>query len=393
MKLRGQLLLAVGGLIWLTGCASIGPPLPPSLELPRPPSDLRAARKGDKVTLTWTVPALTTDRQSVRYLGKTRICRSVDAPLKQCETPVGDVPPPANPTSTRKPSEQKLTATFTDTLSSAIELEHPTGSAIYAVEVMNAADRSAGISNQVHVPLVPTMAPFSNFAAQPTAQGVLISWQCPPMSRKGSASTKYLFRIYRHSESSSREMRTAEIDDTDCAAGPSGLMALSSEASRTTANAAKEQDQGKISTSFLDQTIEWEHTYFYRGTVVSLVEAAGKPAIEVEGDYTPEVKVFAHDVFPPAVPSGVQAVFSGPGQQAFIDLIWAPVTDSDLDGYNVYRHEEGGATVKVSPEPVKTPAFRDMQVASGKTYSYSVSAVDQRGNESARSEEASESVP
>jgi fibronectin type 3 domain-containing protein len=49
--------------------------------------------------------------------------------------------------------------------------------------------------------------------------------------------------------------------------------------------------------------------------------------------------------------------------------------------------------VKVNPEPVKMPAFRDVQVVSGKSYFYSVSAVDQRGNESARSEEASESVP
>jgi len=32
-------------------------------------------------------------------------------------------------------------------------------------------------------------------------------------------------------------------------------------------------------------------------------------------------------------------------------------------------------------------------VVAGKTYSYSVSAVDERGNESAPSEEASESVP
>jgi fibronectin type 3 domain-containing protein len=42
---------------------------------------------------------------------------------------------------------------------------------------------------------------------------------------------------------------------------------------------------------------------------------------------------------------------------------------------------------------VKTPAFRDMKVVAGKTYFYSVSAADQRGNESARSEETSESVP
>jgi hypothetical protein len=42
---------------------------------------------------------------------------------------------------------------------------------------------------------------------------------------------------------------------------------------------------------------------------------------------------------------------------------------------------------------VKTPAYRDEAVASGKRYRYSVSAVDTRGNESARSEEAGETVP
>jgi fibronectin type 3 domain-containing protein len=89
----------------------------------------------------------------------------------------------------------------------------------------------------------------------------------------------------------------------------------------------------------------------------------------------------------------VQAVFSGPGQQPFIDLIWAPVTAADLEGYNVYRHEAGGVPVKVNTEPIRMPAFRDVQVVSGKKYFYSVSAMDQRGNESARSEEASESVP
>ena len=115
--------------------------------------------------------------------------------------------------------------------------------------------------------------------------------------------------------------------------------------------------------------------------------------MEIDGDDSPEVNVFAHDVFPPAVPSGLQAVFSGPGQQAFIDLIWAPVTDVDLEGYNVYRHEEGAPPTKVNAAPLKTPAYRDASVVSGKKYLYSVSAVDVRGNESAPSEEANEAVP
>jgi hypothetical protein len=375
--LTGRLLLGLGALVWLTGCAQMGPPMPPSLEVPKPPSDLRAARRGDKVTLTWTIPARTTDRQRVRYLGKTRVCRSVEAAptapaLKQCDAPIAEIAPPAEFAATNKSSSaKKLTASFIDTLPSAVEQANPNGYAIYSVEVLNAAGRAAGVSNLARVPLVPVLPPVSDFAARATGQGVMISWECPAASSRRSGA-KYLFRIYRRLESSASATRIAEIDVTDCGAGLGAT---------------------KNSNSFLDQTFEWEKTYFYRGTGVSEVEAAGKPTVQVEGEDTPEVKVWAHDLFPPAVPSGLQAVYSGPGQEAFIDLIWSPVTDTDLDGYNIYRHEKGSTAVKVNTEPVKIPAFRDSNVASGKTYFYSVSAVDLQGNESARSEEASESVP
>ena len=100
-----------------------------------------------------------------------------------------------------------------------------------------------------------------------------------------------------------------------------------------------------------------------------------------------------YDVFPPAVPTGLQAAFSGVGQAPFIDLVWAPDTEADLAGYNIFRHEEGGQPAKLNPDPVKTSAYRDTNVQPGKRYFYSVSAVDERNNESARSEEASETVP
>ena len=139
-----------------------------------------------------------------------------------------------------------------------------------------------------------------------------------------------------------------------------------------------------------DSNIEWEQTYLYHAEAVTIID---QPETQIEGDDTAEVKVFAHDVFPPAVPAALQAVFSGPGQAPFIDLIWAPVTDADLAGYNVYRHEGNDEPVRVNAEPGKVPAYRDAKVASGKTYFYSVSSVDVRGNESACSAEASESVP
>jgi hypothetical protein len=382
-----RVLLLVSGLGWLSGCASIGPPEAPSLELPKPPTDLRAERKGDKVTLTWTIPARTMERQRVRNLGKTEVCRSVAGTLKVCGTAVGEVAAPADFEKARKASSKKLTASFTDTLSAALEREHAAEFASYAVEVMNAAGRGAGISNQVRVALVPTVLAFAAFAAQVTGPGVVISWQCPPTSGRGRIGIGYLFRIYRRLESSTNWNKVTDVEATECTVGPSTMIGLSGQGS----NAAT--GQGKIVTSFLDQTIEWEKTYFYRGTVVSVMEAAGKAAVEVEGDDTPEVKVFAHDVFPPAVPGGLQAVFSGPGQAAFIDLIWTPVSDADLAGYNIYRHEAGGAAVKLNSELVRTPGYRDAQVVAGKTYFYAVTAVDERGNESGRSEEASEGAP
>jgi hypothetical protein len=364
MKLQGQLLLTVAGLIGVTGCASIGPPLPPSLEVPKPPTDLRAARKGDRVTLTWTIPARTTDKQRVRFLGKTRICRGLEALLKECGSPVGDVPPPAEFADTNKSSTEKLTASFTDTLGFDFEIHNASGSATYAVEVLNRDGRGAGLSNQVHVHLAPALPAPKDFGAQVTAAGVVLSWTGVPLALPLPNPVRRSYRVYRRVEGSQQKILVGE------------------------------QEAGSgMSQSVTDQSFEWEKTYYYHADTLTVIPQAGKPDISIEGDDTPEVKVFAHDVFPPAVPSGLQAVYSGPGQQLFIDLIWAPVADADLDGYNVYRHEEGGTSVRVNLKPVRVPAFRDLQVFAGKTYFYSVSAVDMRGNESVRSAEASESVP
>lgn len=374
------LLLACLG---FTACASLGPPLPPSLELPKPPIDLRASRKGDKVTLTWTVPRRTTDRRSVRFLGNTEICRGLDPVLKTCGKPVGEAAPPAAFLPAKKSFPTRITATFVDALPASLEHDHPSALATYAVVVTNKAGRGAGLSNQVHVALVPTLPPFSDFSAKVVANGIFISWRCADRSAPKLNNVEYLFRIYRRIEGSSAETKIYDSSAL-CLNGPSSSQAP------VDLPAKKPSD---FAASFLDQTFEWEQTYYYRSTVVSVLADPGKPPVEVEGDDTPEIKVFANDVFPPAVPTGVQAVFSGPGQKPFIDLIWSPVTDADLAGYNIYRHEVGAEPVKLNAELVKLPSFRDEQVVAGQNYFYSVTSVDQRGNESAKSEETSERVP
>src|SRR5689334_5695239 len=71
-------LLGLMGLIavsLLTACGTPGAPLPPSLGVPKPVSDLEAARIGFTVTLTWTNPSETTDGELIRKRGKVVIYR------------------------------------------------------------------------------------------------------------------------------------------------------------------------------------------------------------------------------------------------------------------------------------------------------------------------------
>jgi hypothetical protein len=377
----GNLLLLLGATLALTACANVGPPQPPSLELPKPPSDLRAVRKGDKVLLSWTRPTVTTDRQSLR--GRpvpVHICRTLEPSLSQCGAPVGQftggatlvgatlagAQPAGAPSPGKTVPAARITDSYTDLLRNP-KIPAAADNAIdfmtYAIEVVNGNGRSAGLSNQVRVPLIETLAPPQDFTASVSAQGVVLKWT-GTLLPKSEQAVHYVYRVYRHSEGhSERSQAQLLVGELPAVAG---------------------------SMSLTDANIEWEQTYYYHAEAVTVIE---QPEIQIEGDDSAEVKAFAHDVFPPAVPAGLQAVFSGPGQVAFIDLIWAPVTDADLAGYNVYRREENGAPLRVNEDVVKVPAYRDMKVGAGKTYFYSVSAVDVRGNESARSGEAEESVP
>lgn len=347
----------------LTACASMGPPQPPSLDLPKPPTDLKAVRKGDHVILTWGIPALTTDRQTIRTLGPTRICRGIGE-LTDCTTPVAQTSTATAPARPSKFSKAKPTiASFTDTLPLSLLSIDPSARVSYAIEVLNSDRRGAGLSNQIQVPAFRAPAPPTDFHAQLTAQGVVLSWT-PDASTPNTEGVHTLYRVYRRLDGTEQQVLAADLP-------------LS----------------GQSRFSVTDSAFEWEKTYFYRVEAVAVISFPGKPDIQIEGEDSPELKLFADDTFPPAVPTGLQAVFSGPGQQPFIDLVWAPVTDLDLDGYNLYRHEAGHPPVKVNPHLVKNPAYRDTSVLPGHQYTYSVSAMDVRGNESARSDEATESVP
>jgi hypothetical protein len=254
---------------------------------------------------------------------------------------------------------------YIDTLPAAMLRQNPDAEVTYAVEVLNRNARGAGLSNRVHVPAVVTLPPPADLAAELTGDGVVLSWTSAGGFHIAGVELRY--RIYRHQENSGQDAIAGEVPVPTSTAEPSPM-------------------------HFTDSGLEWEKTYLYRVTAVSIIKRPDSE-VQVEGDDSPQVRVIAHDVFPPNVPGGLQAAYSGEGQNPFIDLIWAPVTNTDLAGYNIYRSEANSTAVKLNAEPMTSPSYRDIAVASGKTYTYSVSAVDVRGNESQHSEETSESVP
>ena len=375
-----KLSFSLGLCLLMVGCAQTGPPLPPSLELPKPPTDLHASRKGSLVTLSWTQPAVTTDRLGVRYLGPTWICRAQKTQFTACGNPAGTLPPPATmPNRSRKKSRKPksssspsaITQTFSDKLPSDWLGRDSSDDVIYAVEALNRNGRGAGISNLVHVPAVSTLSAPNDLSATLSGDGVSLTWtgegESQPVgddSSTQSSRVQHRYRIYRREEATGKDAVAGEVDVTE--PGPA---------------------------HFTDSGFEWEKTYLYRVTAVSIAKRP-EGEVQVEGDDSPAVRIVAHDIFPPAIPAGLQAAFSGEGQKPFIDLIWAPVTTADLAGYNVYRSEGDAATmVKLNSDLVKSPSYRDSTVESGKTYTYALSSVDVRGNESQKSESASEAVP
>src|SRR5581483_4959686 len=369
-KFAEQILVAAS-LAILLACGTPRPPLPPSLELPKVVTDLRGARKGDRVTLVWTVPTKTTDNTNLHHLGPTLVCRSLEVAINRCD-PVGvvqpsDLPPPKPPA---KSSNSKngnpsglVQATFVDIVPKTLQEQNPTGFGTYAVETQNTKLRSAGLSNQIQIPLAPTLPPPTDLHAEMTPDGVVLTWTgvLPAAQAPGIS---YLYRVYRREQGSK-------------AVSVAGELPLSISAQPR----------------FVDSGFEAQKTYHYSVTVVSVVTRTQQAVAQVEGDDSPPVTIVANDVFPPAAPVGLQAVASGVGQTPFIDLTWAPNTEADLAGYNVYRRQGSGQWTKINKDMVKTPAFRDTDVARGNEYSYSVSAIDLRGNESPRSEETSEKIP
>ena len=137
----------------------------------------------------------------------------------------------------------------------------------------------------------------------------------------------------------------------------------------------------------IDRSVQKRATYRYTAERVQTSVVAGH-TLTVRSEVSAPVTVTVLDTFPPQPPSGLEAAASG-GDSGGVDLSWRPGAEADLAGYNVYRLEREAGTGasaswrKVNSAPVPVPAYTDPTAHTGTPYSYRVTAVDNRGNESA----------
>src|SRR5438105_4214491 len=178
--IRNWHLTVVVGLLGLvvSGCASPGPPLPPTLNLPEVASNLAATRSGEQVRLRWTTPARTTDRLAIRGRIDAAICRHVISPAGAADLrsrgPVRNARFACDAAARVQVAPGESEAV--DRLPPALRSGAP-GLLAYRVELLNAAGRSAGVSAPVFIASGPAPAPIVSLQGKAAKAGGCVVWK------------------------------------------------------------------------------------------------------------------------------------------------------------------------------------------------------------------------
>ena len=350
----------------LGGCGQTGVPLPPSLNLPTPVTDLSASRVGDRVRLQWTMPRRTTDKLPLKGNQAVHICRKLESGV--CEA-VAD-----------KGFAAEKPAAYEDVLPPEFATGPP-HLLTYFVEVRNHQGHTDGASNAAYTAAGAAPPAIGGFSGMIQANGVLLQWQ--PARIAGEKQTTVLHRILLSAPTALKPAKKTAFGGQS-ATPPVQTLAVAAE---------EDADPGKA----LDRDALFDQKYSYSANRVGKLALAGH-SIQIEGTPSETITVDTKDVFPPSVPESL-AVVPVPDEGS-IDLSWTPDMEPDLAGYIVYRRDAASAgpperdlQKPITRKPIPEPAFRDTTAQRGREYAYSVSAVDRSGNESARSPEVTETLP
>jgi hypothetical protein len=379
------------------GCASPGPPQPPSLNLPEVVKDLTAERVGDVVHLHWTTPEMSTDHLEVKGAMTAEICRiTVTTPASQKPACVPIPRLPVQP----GPSQAA------ETLSPALTADPPALLA-YRVQIFNVNGHSAGLSPDAFAAAGAAPPPIEQLRATPVRDGAMLQWQ--PTSTSAPVELERLpvgpdgvvleppqhKAAPRSSSKPTLKKPPATRPKPAPASAPKPLQTTSTTPAEVK---LRTPNQPADAGGTVDHTARMGETYQYTAQRVRSV-SLGNHTLELRSPVSTPVMVAMRDTFPPQTPSGLEAVPGGAtAADRSIDLSWTPDSDADLAGYFVYRQEVDsndvvtGTVTRLNTTPVVGPAYRDQTALAGHRYAYRVTAVDTAGNESAPSADLQETL-
>ncbi len=297
--------------LWLTGCAYVGAPKPPALDIPTRVTDLRAAEYGDKIVVEFTIGTDTTEGLKLTSVKSVEARVAVGAAAQI-------VPLPA-----KGPGPVDYDFPARDWVGKQVAV---------MVRVTGPKGKVADWSNPVALTVGAPLATPANLQAVSDPRGVRLTW----LGSFGSGANGR-YGIFRGA-GEAMPQRLAESDQPE----------------------------------YVDATVDFgsPYRYFVQALVGELQQS----------EMSATVAVTPTDTFSPAVPVGLMAV-AGVNS---IELVWQRNTEDDFAGYHVYRSTDGAPPERIAG-PLDAPTFSDRTVEIGKKYSYTVTASDRNGNESARS--------
>ena len=303
------------------GCGYIGGVQPPLANIPKNPTDLAVVQRGGFIYAHVKLPEMTTELIPIKD--------DLEIDLRAGITP----DPWSEAAWLAKASKVPVTSVKDGVASFEFPTAQWTGKDItVAARAFGPNGKPSGWSNIVGLPIVAPLPKVTGVVLTPTAKGMRVTWHDEAKQ----------FRILRQTE------------------GTPGFTEVGT----------------STTPEFLDTTAEFGKTYHY---MVQSFAGLGNH-LEAQGEFSDAATMLYKDTFPPATPTGVRATSSS----TTVELSWDANAEPDLAGYRVYRSVDGGAFAKIA-DIGEIPTYSDRDVQSGKTYRYSIAAIDKDGNESEKS--------
>jgi len=372
------LLLAV-----LAACGHKGALLPPLVNIPGPPSDLKLLQRGDKLILGWKNPATFIDGRPLEAVS------AVDIWLVE-ETLETGKPVPKQPTADEFAAKAKLEAQVLRAQFAAAGKGPPAPK-----------QKPSGAEDQAK-----KTGPGGAAKKEKQAEAAVLSYEYTLKTDK-PALKRYIFGL--KAESSKNKVSDfsslAAIVPKALAAPPTGLQAAAGnesielrweaptsniDGSRPAAlkgyNVYRSEGGAPgvhLNSSLAKEPFFADKTFVFGTEYVYTVRAASDEAEPFweSADSVP-APVQPLDIFPPQAPAGL-TVLAGPD---FISLSWDAGSEKDLAGYRVWRRALGQTEyLELTTTAVKETTYQDKSADKGTRYEYVVTAEDMAGNRSPNS--------